>query len=1060
MKTIKQLLKKNKNICFISLFLFVIVTGQDYRLAPNSYVYPIISLQNGGYESFGKEGLYIPVKKAYAMWQDASGYLNSPIPQGTLSASVYWEDVSGLIKSVSMENGTTVDLSKIKVLIDHNKGKGNALIAFHVGPNGNNSDPIYWTWHIWVTDNPSIEGQYGHTISSGYLEKDKLGNTFQPQYMDRNLGATNNSFLGNDWNKSGGLMYQWGRKDPFPPLVYKDGTFYEIYNYTNGVTKNIRHADSRVKSGYEITMQKRPYDLIYDNIKYSVMNPLTFIYNTISLNNSDGTWFSKKRKYDDTNSINYDLWGDNNLGKLGGDWSLEMSTYERKSPFDPCPNEWRVPSFMAQQSTGNAFSPWGRNGGINDDANYSLIQPNTTNNVYQNIKIYPSLGADFTGVVDTNGAKNLGKFPLTGNYEYYENSSDISKSRSIYQDNWSESNIWSATLAGGIDVRTFTLISDMGRKDIDPKYGLHKVLVTTGMNPAREGFAVRCMKDPNVNLNLSSTLTSYNFPTEYITASKAIDLAGLNNPNSYIINGQTEIQIPLNKAFAIRKKYYNQDIILTSIGRRITSTMVTWSDNQNIVTQAEIIGTDKNAYILVKINPNEKGNAIVSFVYKKTNDIPPIKTTIETIWSWHIWSPDSDPTTNFLKYTTEGTLSSTNLVNPTKSGFPPIETTFMDRNLGAISSFPIDLKNNPNDQLLIEKAKKSIGLHYQWGRKDPIPVFVDNSSIIYSNIDKDQTLAKQLIIDSETFNNNYTRNNYIANSLYFAIPVPLFYLYKQGQGAPYDFNKDNNDLSKVKDWLSKNGLATDRWGHGTSKSPFDPCPEGWRVPDTSFANLYLSQKGSSPWFNGKVNDSYGNIGVLQSKNHDISTYYKGTKISELGWIFDDPSYNIGNFPNNGIRGELGDYSLSFNSSGLWTAAMADAFTGYAISMDFTGNNMRTGVGAYPQAAMAVRCAKDEPRYTGIPIPSTVQRMSNIIKSEKKNEISNNRIDKIMISPNPVKDIMKINIQEKISFKIYDISGRLIKEGSFVGGNSNIEEINNGIYFVLFENGEIIKIIKN
>jgi hypothetical protein len=40
-------------------------------------------------------------------------------------------------------------------------------------------------------------------------------------WMDRNLGAVSSSITANDWNRNGGLLYQWGRKDPIPPLVYR-----------------------------------------------------------------------------------------------------------------------------------------------------------------------------------------------------------------------------------------------------------------------------------------------------------------------------------------------------------------------------------------------------------------------------------------------------------------------------------------------------------------------------------------------------------------------------------------------------------------------------------------------------------------------------------------------------------------------------------------------------------------------------------------------------------------------------------------------------------------------
>ncbi|MCB4234294.1 hypothetical protein LDL59_02000 [Kaistella anthropi] len=71
------------------------------------------------------------------------------------------------------------------------------MIAFKV------DGTIYWSWHIWVTDNP----ENGIAYSQG-TETDIDGNPITVQYMDRNLGAVSGSFLENDWQKSGGLMYE------------------------------------------------------------------------------------------------------------------------------------------------------------------------------------------------------------------------------------------------------------------------------------------------------------------------------------------------------------------------------------------------------------------------------------------------------------------------------------------------------------------------------------------------------------------------------------------------------------------------------------------------------------------------------------------------------------------------------------------------------------------------------------------------------------------------------------------------------------------------------------
>ncbi len=70
--------------------------------------------------------------------------------------------------------------------------KGNALIAAK-----DSEGKILWSWHIWLTDKPL----------------DQIYNNDAGISMDRNLGAT--SALKEDGVKTYGLLYQWGRKDPF-----------------------------------------------------------------------------------------------------------------------------------------------------------------------------------------------------------------------------------------------------------------------------------------------------------------------------------------------------------------------------------------------------------------------------------------------------------------------------------------------------------------------------------------------------------------------------------------------------------------------------------------------------------------------------------------------------------------------------------------------------------------------------------------------------------------------------------------------------------------------------
>ncbi|MDV4044812.1 hypothetical protein CMT37_18530 [Elizabethkingia anophelis] len=125
--------------------------------------------------------------------------------------------------------------------------------------------------------------------------------------MDRNLGATSNT--PNNVNTLG-LLYQWGRKDPFPGAgSTTENIFRKIYN----------------KDGAEISS---PFIASTTDINTSVKNPLNFYS---AFNGSSYNWLPQ---------FNYLLWG-----------SPDTMGYT-KTIYDPCPEGWRVPAYK------NNISPW------------------------------------------------------------------------------------------------------------------------------------------------------------------------------------------------------------------------------------------------------------------------------------------------------------------------------------------------------------------------------------------------------------------------------------------------------------------------------------------------------------------------------------------------------------------------------------------------------------------------------------------------------------------------------------------------------------------------------
>lgn len=156
--------------------------------------------------------------------------------------------------------------------------KGNALIAAK-----NESGDILWSWHIWLTDQP----------------QDQVYRNNAGTMMDRNLGATN--------ARKGdvgalGLLYQWGRKDPF---LGGCRIGYDIGNSMPERAASTLSWPEHIQSSY-----------LTGTIEYSVAHPTTYING----NKANNDWlYTGVSATDNTR------------------WSSEKTCY------DPCPIGYRVP---------------------------------------------------------------------------------------------------------------------------------------------------------------------------------------------------------------------------------------------------------------------------------------------------------------------------------------------------------------------------------------------------------------------------------------------------------------------------------------------------------------------------------------------------------------------------------------------------------------------------------------------------------------------------------------------------------------------------------------------
>ena len=270
-------------------------------------------------------------------------------------AEVLWEsfgtdetpNVGDLVKNVKYADGA------ISFETPSPFKEGNAVIAAK-DASGN----ILWSWHIWLTDEPQVQVYYNN---AGTM-------------MDRNLGAT--SATPGDVGALG-LLYQWGRKDPFlgSSSIGKSVEVASTITWPSAVSSNSSNG----------------------TIEYAVSYPTTFI--TYNKNNYDWYYGSSSTSTDNTR------------------WTTSNSA---KSIYDPCPSGWRVPD-------GGGNGIWSKALGSNSTFALSSLYDSTN----EGMNFSGKFGSDQTIWYPASGYRDLGDGCL-----YYVGDNGLYSSASPYSYYW------------------------------------------------------------------------------------------------------------------------------------------------------------------------------------------------------------------------------------------------------------------------------------------------------------------------------------------------------------------------------------------------------------------------------------------------------------------------------------------------------------------------------------------------------------------------------------------------------------------------------------------------
>lgn len=252
--------------------------------------------------------------------------------------------------------------------------RGNALIAAY-----NKDGNIIWSWHIWVTENELGNVSNAVVYSTYAWNERQIFTTIRvPGYaiMPCNLGAL--KYEPNNVDKldpeTHGMLYQWGRKDPFPPSQSTNGNqvdyndTYTGIHYANDdatiVGKTAREDEDKLF--HSLSGNKNHAKTRDEAIRYTIQNPTVFLCGTKEA-------YPFKRENDKVSesyansTANYHnngdwlpsgvhdnkLWGgldpkdDGSMKVYRLSSSNKAHIYDNygneKSIFDPCPSGWRVP---------------------------------------------------------------------------------------------------------------------------------------------------------------------------------------------------------------------------------------------------------------------------------------------------------------------------------------------------------------------------------------------------------------------------------------------------------------------------------------------------------------------------------------------------------------------------------------------------------------------------------------------------------------------------------------------------------------------------------------------
>ncbi|WP_455640615.1 DUF4906 domain-containing protein [Parabacteroides sp.] len=292
-----------------------------------------------------------------------------------------------------------------------------------------------------------------------------------------------------------------------------------------------------------------------------------------------------------------------------------------------------------------------------------------------------------------------------------------------------------------------------------------------------------------------------------------------------------------------------------------------------------------DARIHIKVPNTNGGNAVIA-AYNSSNKI---------VWSWHLWISDYVPVRldvatindddSRKKAISKAQAATVNGIVHTYQGNSWVTSqgafykkVIMDRDLGAIRSM-----RSTTGKL---DAARTFGMLYQWGRKDPMFGSADGTS---NEID--------IIFDGEGVSTGVARSSGIST---------------------------DNTIANPSTFYTSGNLPNNSWGPET-KTIYDPCPQGWRVPD--FYDEYADKQDINHFmFDGFV------TGKADDRTRTFNNNYTliNMRVLNGGVWYNNPQSTMDDVTNGFIYFYPGESESNYTNLSAW-------FPSYRKRESSTGN---------------------------------------------------------------------------------------------------------------------------